>query len=206
MIHISLDLETWGVKPGCDIRAIGAYRFDHSAPVFEVREENCFYVAAKNPVVRDDMGYFDGIGAYRRYRLTREQSTVDWWCQQSAEAQAAFENAIDLRAAISRFSGWFKTVVGNSDPQSVRIWTNGPQFDISILAAVYDVLGREVPWHYRAPRCFRTITEAAGLTMDQFCNYGVAHNCLDDSIAQANTIWMAQRTLELRRIWSGDQG
>ena len=81
----------------------------------------------------------------------------------------------------------------------IRIWANGPHFDISILEAVYHAVGLPVPWHYRAPRDFRTITDAAGMTREEFSNYGDAHNALHDAIAQAMTVCEAYKRLGLRK-------
>lgn len=195
--HIMLDLETWGKKPGCDIRSIGAVVFDPVAGYVAVpcsdesNDAKSFYIATENPGVDEIAG--------GKYRLYHDPETVQWWNDQSEEARAAFTNPVDLRDACEQFGIWFAGLPHGGDIKSVRIWTNGPQFDISILTAVYDAVGLSVPWHYRAPRDMRTITDAAGMTREEFSNYGDAHNALHDAIAQAMTVCEAYKRLGLNK-------
>lgn len=83
----------------------------------------------------------------------------------------------------------------------ITLWCNGPHFDEAILSACFRAVGLDVPWNYRAPRDFRTITEAAGMTHDDFApfNHGTAHNALDDAISQAQIVCEAYRKLGLRK-------
>lgn len=191
-----LDLETWGKRPGCDIRSIGAVVFDPVAGIvgnrhFGISPEYSFYIATNNPGTSEIFG--------GKYRLYRDPETVAWWNDQSDEAQAAFANPVDLREALRLFGEWHLSVTIENDYEGPRIWANGPQFDVSILEAVYHAVGLPVPWHYRAPRDFRTITDAAGMTRDDFSNYGDAHNALHDAIAQAMTVCKAYRRLGINR-------
>lgn len=220
--HIMLDLETWGKRPGCDIRSIGAVVFDPVAGIINVPlggwknsdpDSKLFYIATDNPYTgEDDQRYCDSCGTEwyggptYKYPLHRDPETVKWWNDQSPEAHAAFTNPVDLWKACYEFRYW---IWRNSQPterfenwepgENVTVWANGPQFDVSILAEVYHAVGLPVPWHYRAPRDFRTITDAAGMTREEFSNYGDAHNALHDAIAQAMTVCEAYKRLGLRR-------
>lgn len=169
-MHIMLDLETWGKRPGCDIRSIGACVFDPStgfvpgdgAPALP---SNQFYIACDNPVRPDARELFsdpNAVNADRQYMLGRDPDTVQWWSEQSAEAQGAFADAVDLSEALERFAHWYVSLCGYDTPVG-RLWAHGPQFDISILEAAYHAVGLPVPWHYRAPRDTCTIMEAAGI-------------------------------------------
>lgn len=220
-IDIMLDLETWGKKPGCDIRSIGAVVFDPVAgmvgnvtPVEILNGSDAFtgwfYIATENPTVgltTPTGNHWDDVEKVNRlYPLQRDPETVDWWSKQSPEAQSAFENPVDLWKACYSFRNWIWKIskpterFENWEPSSnIRIWANGPQFDVSMLQAVFDAVGLPVPWHYRAPRDFRTITDAAGMSYDEFCNYGDAHNALHDAIAQAMTVCEAYKRLGLNR-------
>jgi len=217
--HVMLDLETWGLKPGCDIRSVGAVVFDPIAGHVAIPDgdnaELQFYIATNNPEITDEHILAAGeynldteSGRYCKYPLKRDAGTVKYWNDQSAEAQAAFANPVDLRDACIKFALWLESVNGE-EPRTgeypdyisphVKVWSNGPHFDIVILAAVYEAVGLPVPWHYRAPRDMRTITDAAGMSREEFCNYGVAHNSLDDSVAQAMTVCEAYKRLGLQR-------
>ena len=219
-IHIMVDLETWGRTPGSDIRSIGATVFDPVSGFVGMRCPSCinvaidcvdclntrkdmrgeFYIACDNPLIDNfDIGY---IFATPKYPLTRDPETVQWWNDQSAEAQAAFENPIDIKRALEWFSSWLNDLTEEPTPvddRNIRLWALGPQFDISILDAAYRVVGLPVPWHYRSPRDVRTITDAANMTRDDFASYGTAHNALDDAIAQAMTVCEAYRRLGIAR-------
>lgn len=202
--HIMLDLETWGKTPGSDIRSIGACVFDPVAgnitqPLKSWRnndsDSKLFYLATDNPAM---------LGLQpRKYPLTRDPQTVQWWNDQSAEAQAAFANPIDLSDALMRFIDWFHgTIKYDIDRISdVRLWANGPQFDVSILAAAYRACQLPEPWHYRAPRDFRTIVDAAGITREEMreFDHGTTHNALDDAISQAAIVCEAYKRLGLQR-------
>ena len=207
MTHIMLDLETWGKTPGCDIRSIGSVVFDpvaglvnHKAPHRGISQ---FYIATDNAVVNDNAGDDEPTRKYPE--LTRDPETVQWWSEQSPDAQAAFENPVDLLDACQRFGEWLGAV-NDGEPSNMsdhhpRIWANDPHFDVAILDAVYRAVGLPVPWHYRAPRSMRTIVEAAGMTRDDMAqfNHGTAHNALDDAISQAMIVCEAYKRLGLQR-------
>lgn len=207
-IHIMLDLKTWGKRPGCDIRSIGAVVFDPHQDVVCRREGSLligenkiepFYIATDNPIVTYKT---ERCEETRFYSLRRDPETIKWWNDQPPEAQAAFANPVDLRKALQQFTSWICNLAPVAPPEGferMRIWANGPQFDVSILAEVYHAVGLPIPWHYRAPRDMRTITDAAGMTHDDYCSYGDAHNALHDAIAQAMTVCEAYKRLGLRK-------
>ena len=172
MRHVMLDLETWGTEPGCDIRSIGAVVF-HPDNAF-VEYETTFY---RN---------VDGGEEIRG--LKRDPRTVEWWENQSAEARAAFTDPVDLHEGLRDFSEWYAAL---GEPAEITFWCNGPHFDEVILKACYNACNLPVPWHYRAPRDFRTEMEGAGWPYVKFM--GTAHNALDDAIHQARCVIRARQ-------------
>jgi len=224
MTHIMLDLETWGKTPGSDIRSIGVVVFDPVAGNvgIDCNEQMIidfnkwsFYIATDNPEQDPYINpnyYLDMSGRRSKYPLTRDPETIDWWNDQSEEAQAAFANPVELRDACFKFGEWLRDfdkefpyyyVTGEKETYSdnIRLWANDPHFDVSILDAVYRAVGLPVPWHYRAPRSMKTITDAAGMTRDDFkpFEYGTYHNALDDAISQAMIVCEAYKRLGLQR-------
>lgn len=233
-VHVMLDLETWGKIPGSDIRSIGACVFDPIVGAVSTPCSTCkggtargnvndggdcsdclntrldggfgdmFYIATENPTY-EIAGYFDGVGGRRKYPLTRDASTVEWWSKQSAEAQAAFANPVDLRVALEQFTIWLNALCSptmvppSGGHKNLRLWANDPHFDVSILAACFRAVGMPEPWHYRSPRSMKTITEAAGMTSDDYYSYGTGHHALDDAIAQAMTVCKAHSRLGLHK-------
>lgn len=204
--HIMLDLETWGKRPGCDIRSIGAVVFDPVAGMLSSDKyaPTNFYIVTENPhrsgLVDEFFAVYPGIETPedRKYPLIRDPQTVKWWNDQSPEAQAAFANPVDLYDACILFTEWLDDQCSGRT-EDMRLWANGPQFDVSILEAIYHAVGLPVPWHYRAPRDMRTITDAAGMSREEFSKYGDPHNALHDAIAQAMTVCEAYKRLGLAR-------
>lgn len=192
MTHIMLDLETWGTRPGCDIRSIGATVFDPVTGTVGVDPyTDIFYLPTSNPLLAEDE---------RHYNLHRDPETVKWWNDQSPEAQAAFDNPVDLRHALALFAEWFVHFDhGNYESPNIKIWANDPHFDVSILAAACHVVGIFAPWHYRAPRSMKTATDLAGLTRDEYAISDVKHHALHDAIAQAQTVCKCYERLGLTK-------
>ena len=154
-----------------------------------------------------------GLREYVKYPLTRDPRTVQWWSEQSDDAQAAFTDPVDLREALDRFTAWLYDVTrvnreetGNSN---ACIWSHGASFDPPILAAAYEAVGLPVPWHYRAPRDTRTLFDVAGITdhtewLKQHPGpLGLAHHALDDSICQARAVCAAYERIA---GWQRDAG
>lgn len=219
-IDIMLDLESWGTDPGCDIRSIGACVFDpvagtvcDNASTYSVmsddptgKTDGSFYLATSNPKGTWGRGkhrsrFFQSDRAFKRkYPLTRDPRTVQWWSEQSSEAQGAFADPVDLKDALERFAHWLCNFYPDGvfdaqrDGGALRLWSHGAATDGPWLAAAYRACGLPVPWHYRAPRDTRTIFDAAGIDdhsawMAQFPGpLGIPHHSLDDSIGQARAV------------------
>lgn len=214
-VHVSLDLETWGTRAGCDIRSIGAVVFyPETGKVCDPRNggadfSNSFYIACENPIISDlQMGQSGGewytlfdttSQCWRKYPLKRDPATVQWWNDQSAEAKGAFIDPVDLSLALARFSDWLTG--GLQQPSELRLWSHGASFDPPILEAAYHAVGQVVPWHYRSPRDTRTAFDLVGIEdhtkwLKQFATPGeVYHHALDDAIVQARAICAAYAAL-----------
>lgn len=170
-IHVMLDLETWGTEAGCDIRSIGAVVFHPDNHFIEY--ETQFY----RPLCNGE-----------NYGLSIDPNTVAWWKQQSEEARSAFSNPVDIVQGLNDFSNWY---LGLGECKDTTLWCNGPHFDETILKAAYKACGITHPWHYRAPRDFRTELEGAGWPNVEFI--GTAHNALEDAIHQARCVIEARK-------------
>lgn len=135
-VDVSLDLETWGLTPGSDIRSIGAIVFDQKTGLIGKACgycggskltglpgnacENCmntgednrgsFYTACDNPVAglrfKLDSVELAATELYFKYPLMRDPETIAWWSKQSEESQAAFADPVDLRRALEGFTAF----------------------------------------------------------------------------------------------------
>lgn len=220
VLNLMIDLETWGTEPGCDIRSIGAVVFDpltgkigvsSGDKLGNIATDKIFYIACDNPSAPmidaspGYSGYYDGVDTYRKYPLTRDPRTVQWWSEQSDEAQAAFADPVDLREALRQLTVWIDNIGREGDTDfrkphertNIRIWSHGSHFDGPILAAAYKAVGLPVPWHYRAPRDTRTAFDLAGI--DDHSAWlkqhpgplGIPHHAADDAICQARAVCAA---------------
>lgn len=164
-LHIMLDLETLGTKPGSIVVSIGAVCFnrewlDHS---FHVRID---------PISSEKAG------------LTVDVDTVLWWMDQTLEAREEISrNAVPLPDALQSFSDFVAAVKSGSDHRDVWVWGNGVNFDNALLRAAYAAAGMEAPWEHWGDRCYRTMKQL--FPEVPVPRMGTHHNAADDAMTQA---------------------
>lgn len=158
---ISFDLETLGIGPQALILSIGAVRFDRKTG--ELGPE--FY----RLIELNDLGASGVIDA----------STVVWWMQQNAQAQAdIFGDGLE-RHSLPEALKDFRLFCEGAD----LYWQRGDK-DAEWLANAYTRCGVEAPWKYWQMRDQRTV--AAEFThLIEKAPRGTAHNALADAKAQA---------------------
>jgi len=165
MRNVMVDLETVGMRPGCGILSIGAVFFDNKG----VGQE--FYQVVNMKSCSKKLGFH------------ADQSTLDWWKNQSAEAKKAFEQSeagegIDITDGLTQFNAFLRT--GTESP---KVWGNGADFDNAILAVAYALTGVKVGWKPYDGRCYRTLK--GFLPANKLQRTGTFHNALDDAKSQA---------------------
>ncbi len=174
MLHVMLDLETWGTRPGSALRSIGAVAFDTGTNVGDTFYRNI------------DKGSCDVTG------LTVDPETVAWWKKQSPESAAAL--LVDPRPlpdVADMFHSWFRNVGARF------IWSHGGNFDEPLWSAACRAAGKTAPWKYWDARCTRTIYDAAGIDLRSLPREGTYHNALDDAIHQARCVQHAMEKLRV---------
>lgn len=185
---ISIDLETWGKKPGCAIRSIGASVVDTRTGKAElhtfyrnISEESCIEAG-----------------------LTHDPDTVLWWSRQGADAKAAFERQphAPLKAALADFAQWYSEGC-DLYAETLSVWGNGKEFDISILEHCYFSVRQPVPWDFWNSCDVRTIIwlgAQLGINFKVCSEFaGVPHYALDDAIHQG--IYTAKTIAVIRKVW-----
>ena len=180
MQHVMLDLETWGTKPGCALRSIGAVSFNVDGN--------------SNGWIGDE--FYRNIDAQSCLDagLTKEPSTVDWWERQSPEAQAALRiNPLPLLTVVGEFHDWLRFVRGEF------VWSHGGNFDEPIWSAAAHAVGAKVPWKFWNARCTRTLYHVADFDPRTLPRSGTYHNALDDARYQAQCVCAAMQRLRARR-------
>ena len=192
-VHVMLDLETLGTKPGCPILSIGACTF--SADIHHVAYN--FYVRI-------------GLKCYQYFRQFKpDMETMQWWEHQGQEARdEAFEGDTGLLQALGQFDQFLwkiredaKMESGSQEYPEICIWGNGAGFDNEILRAAYEMTGNHaIPWNFRNDRCFRTLKNLlATPTGVKF--EGTKHNALHDARYQAQIATEIIHTLQDMNVY-----
>ena len=138
MRNIMVDLETIGTAPGSAILSIGACVFNQSD------KDNGPFVFSKNIDLLDSI--FEG--------LTVDPKTTKWWSEQSVDAvRLLTKNPVSLKGALNTFASFLR--------KDDCLWAKGPDFDMVLLKAAYDIVNIKVPWSFRLMRDVRTILALA---------------------------------------------
>lgn len=166
--HAMIDIETMGTDPECAIVSIGAVIFD---PRYDI-------------IITNSTFYWEL--AWRKQGRRIDHETEVWWGEQSVEARVALNGIEQLSTCLRALGGWL--------PPDVKVWGNGPVFDMGFLEHAYLQCEQPIPWKFWNVRCCRTIKDMYESKRGGFShvNTGVAHNALDDAIAQAkmvNRMW-----------------
>ena len=112
MNHVMLDIETLGTNNNALVVSISAVQFDMSS---------------------NEIGDKFEIGLNKEQQLEKgavvDQSTVDWWEQQSEEAKQMLNRLqkVDVDFALNSFNDWIKK--NHKAPSKIKLWGNGATFD-----------------------------------------------------------------------------
>ena len=162
-VHVMVDIETTGIRPGCGVVNIGAVAF---LPTGIIEDFESY--------VRPESNF--------TYGLQVAQSTMDWWALQ-LNRDKIFGGTTDIKKALQEFSAWYLDF-----QKGTPIWCCGTDFDLPILKAAMEACSVEIPWQYGDVRDYRTVRECfklpevieASLKKDR-----IKHDALQDAIYQA---------------------
>jgi len=177
--HMMVDIETLGLDIDAAIVAIGAVIFDPRGDQFE-----------------DEFQITISKASNRREGRSIDPKTVEWWSQQSKEAQeAVFGGSHEsLNVAIDHFTKWINCL----NPTCTRVWAKSPDFDCKMLENTCKHMGRIWPFKFWETRCCRTAMELAypegnfpAMEVE-----GPMHDALSDAKRQALEIQHVYHILE----------
>jgi DNA polymerase III epsilon subunit-like protein len=174
MKHIMFDAETLGTVADACILSIGAVRFDLDSDAI------------------DDAGFYASISIDSNLEHKRriQEDTLIWWMKQGEASQGVFhESKQTLRTALSDLTDWI------GDARDVKVWSNGADFDLPMLAHAYTSLGMDVPWQFWNSCCYRTYKNLPGAKNVRIPFDGTKHNALFDAVHQAKTAQAIQAKL-----------
>ena len=176
-MHVMLDLETLGTKPGCAIVSIGSCVFNMTG----VQEK--FYRA------------IDITKKIANGHLAMDPGTIVWWMSKSPEARAVFADPerVGTYDAINDFRSWWLDMELKYPSAGQYLWCHGATFDAPIIEAVYNAIGHQAPFKFYNVRDTRTLYALADVALDR--TKGTHHNALDDAVVQAEAVIRAYGVL-----------
>lgn len=180
---LMIDLETLDVRPTATILTIGAVKFDPFGD--DVKDPVCekFYC-------RVDVDSCDALG------LTVSPATLEWWAQQSQEAQdEAFDprDRISITEAMNRL---YKFAWGTK-----RVWSHGAAFDVVICEHIFNKIGKAVPWQFWEVRDTRTLFD---IGINPHRPPVLKHHALEDAWNQAVGVQNVYKTLRSSTMSDGN--
>ena len=180
---VMIDMETLDVLPTATILTIGAVKFDPFGDDVKDPRMEKFYVKV-------DIDSCDKLGC------TVTQSTLDWWANQSKEAQdEAFSpnGRIDIVDAMNQL---YKFCWG-----AKRVWSHGAGFDIIICENLFRKIGKAIPWQFWEVRDTRTLFDI-GINPNR--PPVLKHHALEDAWNQAVGVQNVYKTLRSSTMLDGN--
>lgn len=173
-MDLMIDLETLDTSPTAVVLSLGAVVFDPRSNTLGPT----FYVEFTNFLEQQT-----GVGR------TISPSTVMWWMGQNAAAREVFtpKETSNVRCSplwgLSAFADYLK-----QPGLSGNVWAKDPDFDVVILRSLYQTNAPDLafPFKYSAGRSVRTVEDMPFAPLRD--RPPVAHNALEDAIAQATRV------------------
>jgi len=188
---IMLDLETLGTGNNAAIIQIGAVAFNADGDNASLWTNSPDMLASLGQGFRANVDL-----ASSRHPGVIDASTVEWWLQQSQEARDSItkpEGRLELGAALEAFVRWVYSITVKV--RDLRMWSNGPTFDETILRAAFARYNAPLPISFRGSRCCRTMIELAemyGWNRKEATRLApddiVKHDALGDAVFQARSV------------------
>jgi len=161
-VHIMVDIETLGTRPGACVLAAAFVRFSDEA--------HC----SLNLSLPDQ----------EALNLEKDESTLAWWRDQEAKHPgawaAATHNAQSLAQALPYFAQWLNWARGTDD---LQLWCHGATFDAPLLFELYRRQGTPCPWQFWQVRDTRTLYDLALIRKEDYA-VSPPHVALNDAIGQ----------------------
>lgn len=180
-MHVMLDLETLGKKPGCVTLAVGARPFDPlgNGPL-------------SNPYFYHSADIFSQLMA----GLDIDPDTLDYWRKQPEQAQREFNRAEPALAIANEFVNWFNRLELPPTIGEIHVWAKSPNFDCEILQRFLETFGQSIPWNFRRVMDVRTVIAVSGIDEKAVPKPvgNIAHHALFDcewQIAQVQAAYKA---------------
>lgn len=191
MKHFMVDIETLSTAVNAVVLSVGAVEFDPITGEIKRR----FY------------GELD-LSEQKQRHISSD--TVQWWFKQSVENQKSIDiilkenrwkNGVEF--VLHRFKEFIwgyanflaDTNSRNEGYEKIAVWACDPDFDLAILANLYEEHNLPVPWKYSEPKSVRTVRTLAELHSIGLPRDNASHNALEDCIRQVAEIAELNRVI-----------
>lgn len=180
MKHVMIDIEALDKKPTAAIVSLAAAVFDPMTGSVDVSMYRIVNIESSEAAGGT-------IGA----------DTVKWWFKQSGEvrAQVLKEDAVSLDCALGDLNDF---VLDYCDPESVKIWARGTDYDMPIIYSALRAVDITPAWRFWNVRDVRTVEEVA-LTV---CGYASSRLVDNEKHNASADVWnqIAQLSDNLKSI------
>jgi hypothetical protein len=174
MTWLMMDLETFGTRPGCVLRSIGAVMFTEEGDLGDEFYANIDHQSCL------DLGMFV------------DPATAAWWEKQSQQAKdSLMQNQRPIREVMGDFRAWYLAQRGTA------LWAQGSSFDPPLVEEAFRLLGIPAPWKYWDTRDTRTVYDLAKFNTKSMPRDGLYHNALDDCKYQVRCVATAIKKIRM---------
>ncbi|WP_298983400.1 3'-5' exonuclease [uncultured Roseibium sp.] len=180
--HLMIDIETLGTSGGAKILSVAATPFSNPWGV-TIEKHEPFYEKINSKSYALNEGWYE------------DEGTVEWWAGQSEDARSeAFSGTREPESVMVELAAFI------TELNPATVWAKG-FMDTTMLEWAFKKYGIKTPWHYRAPRCLRTVLKTFGSELDCGSHYlneagHVPHNPVHDNdyqIAQLEELFTYTR-------------
>lgn len=178
-VHVAIDLETLDTRPSAAVVSVGLAAFTVTGGLIG----SYYGVFETKPQTTDGR--------------TRSKDTMAWWEEQPEDVRSVLTDpaAVPPVTGLRHVDSFFSRFQNNTYCIE-GVWGFGSDFDNATLIDMFATYSIELPWHYKANRCGRTLVGLVNVPKPP--SKGTHHNALDDAVWQAEWFRAALHRLEAK--------
>ncbi len=191
-LHVMIDMETLGLRPGSVITEIGAvaFRIEQGRVTEREVDSRVWVLDVEDSLARGFV--VDG-------------GTLRWWLERGDPPVVPRGGGMAVAAALAEFHRWGELVTSPDNRGAVAyVWGNGASFDLALLAEAYARVGMRPWWRFTRERCFRTFA-AMFHDVEEWDGRAAKHGALEDARCQVAHVARVLEGLE-GAVGSGESG
>lgn len=210
-LDVTIDLETLSLSPSAAIMQLGAVAWNR----FEEKSE-CLFDQ------KDEISFGVDLRSVLMEGFDFSPETCKWWSERSKDLKEGIlsERPSHIKEVLISFKSWIEDLCTEYKVDTICLWSQGADFDISILRNAYNKFKLEFPVSYRFIRDARSLvieeyvriaacskeeaiahvqydykrvynTICEGFRKPECLQQGLSHNALFDAKQTAWSTWCA---------------